>query len=152
MKRSEIAILLTKVAAFDQRTIGEADVEAWAEVFEDTGVELPECMAAVTAHFKASTDRLMPNEIIRLTKAIRNARIKTALDRHLGNVPMPGDLDQVQERAWRKAWTAAVHAGHPDPIQSANDALGLRPLREALIAMPAEVREGIERFAKEHSV
>lgn len=152
MKRSETTILLTKIAAFDQRTIGEADVEAWSEVLTKAEVTLPDAMAAVGDHFTESTDRLMPNEIIRRAKVTRNARVKAALDANLGNVPMPGDLDQVQERAWRKAWTAAVHGGHSDPVQYANDMLGLQPLEVALVTMPKEVRDGIRKFAADHAV
>jgi hypothetical protein len=56
--KSEMALLLGKAAAFDQRTVGESDIEAWHECIGD--LDFKEAMSAVTNHYRYSTDRLMP--------------------------------------------------------------------------------------------
>lgn len=95
MQPSETAELLTYIAAFDRRTIGKADVLAWHEIIGH--LELMDCKQAVTAHFRESTDYLMPAHVVRLARNIadtrRNRETIAALPRGKG-VPMP---DEVRE-------------------------------------------------------
>lgn len=72
MNRSETALLLGAMAARDQRTIGETDVLAWHEDLSDLPFE--DCRAAVSRHFRESTDRLMPAHIRRQVRIIRDER------------------------------------------------------------------------------
>lgn len=72
MNRSETALLLGSIAARDQRTIGETDVLAWHEDLGDLPFE--DCRAAVTRHFRDSTDRIMPAHIRRQVRIIRDQR------------------------------------------------------------------------------
>jgi hypothetical protein len=58
VKKSEVARVLTRAASFDQRTLGDADVDAWFQVIGD--LDFAECMAKVIEHYRSSTDRLMP--------------------------------------------------------------------------------------------
>jgi hypothetical protein len=81
MNRSEIALLLGAVAARDRRTIGEADVLAWFEDLGDLGFE--EARAAVSRHFRESTDYLMPAHIRQHVKVIRTETRKAAEVREL---------------------------------------------------------------------
>lgn len=70
MKKSEIALLLGACAARDSRTVGESDVEAW---YEDLGdLEYAEALAAVSGHYRESTDRIMPAHIRRLCRIARD--------------------------------------------------------------------------------
>lgn len=58
MKPGDAARVLAKAAAFDQRTIGEADIAAWYEALAD--LDAADALAAVTRHYAESDKRLMP--------------------------------------------------------------------------------------------
>ena len=76
MNRSETATLLAKIAAFDRRTIGEADVLAWHEILEP--YPLAQCMEAVRRYFTETSDWCMPAEIVRRVKEERSERLRWA--------------------------------------------------------------------------
>lgn len=61
MTRAETARLLALCAAFDRRTVGEADVFAWHSVLEDVSFE--HGTAAVKAHYADSREWIMPSDI-----------------------------------------------------------------------------------------
>lgn len=61
MTKTETAQLLTLVAAFDRRTLGEADVEAWHLIVAD--LEPNDCMEAVRGHYMTETRWLMPADV-----------------------------------------------------------------------------------------
>lgn len=62
MTKSEVALILAKAAAFDARTVGEADIEAWHECIGD--LDFTDAMEAVTSHYRHSSDRLMPSHLV----------------------------------------------------------------------------------------
>jgi len=64
MTRSQVTLVLAKAAAFDQRTIGEADAEAWMDVIGDLPFDAAK--AAVSTHYRAETRRIMPADIRRI--------------------------------------------------------------------------------------
>ena len=105
MKPSDAAVLLAKMSAFDQRTIGEADAEAWAEALGD-GVTLDDALDVVTDHYRASRDRIMPADVLAAVRRVRVQRLRDA-----GTPPIPGDLSQQLERIWRQRWCELVKAG-----------------------------------------
>lgn len=63
MSKSEIALLLAFVAAYDQRTIGEADVEAWHLASQYANWESEAAKRAVVAHYAQSRQRIMPGDV-----------------------------------------------------------------------------------------
>jgi hypothetical protein len=149
MKHSETTILLSKIAAFDQRTIGVADVEAWSEVLTAANVELVDAMSAVADHFGQTSDRLMPAQLIKLSKtSIRKRRLRDA-----GVPPMPGGLTWKQEKDWREEWCEQVKAGasRDSAAIKASDRLQMS-CEQRGIPMPDELRRSIESFANAHSV
>lgn len=75
MTPAETAALLAFAAAFDRRTIGEADVLAWQTVLHDIPFE--PAKAAVTAHYAAETRWIMPADI---RQTVRRNRADTAAD------------------------------------------------------------------------
>lgn len=152
MMPSDAAVLLTKISAFDQRTIGEADAAAWAEIMTDAEIALDDVLPLVTDHYRTSHNRLMPVDLISAVRRVRAARLADAINAVNGHIPIPGDLDQAQERAWRQLWVEAAKAGDPDPVKVANHALGIRPLELELTPMPVEVRERIVGFVRQHAV
>lgn len=72
MNITDTTAVLAKLAAFDQRTVGEADLAAWHEVVGH--MELQDCLAAVTAHYREQAVRAMPADIRRLAITIRDQR------------------------------------------------------------------------------
>lgn len=72
MTRTEAALALAYAAAFDRRTVGVTDAEAWAEAL--SGISLDDAKAAIAEHYGASTDYLMPAHIRAIVKAKRAAR------------------------------------------------------------------------------
>jgi len=72
MTPADTARVLSKAAAFDQRTIGAADVAAWHEAIGD--LEAADALAAVTRHFQRTDQRVMPSHIRRLAAEIARER------------------------------------------------------------------------------
>lgn len=77
MNLQETTRVLAKAQAFDRRTIGEADIRAWHEALED--VDAVDALNAVTAHYRATADWLMPAHI--RTLAAQAARERHRLER-----------------------------------------------------------------------
>lgn len=61
MNLTETAAVLAKAAAFDRRTVGDADILAWQEALAD--VDVADALVAVTAHYREQTEWLMPAHI-----------------------------------------------------------------------------------------
>lgn len=101
MNRSQIALLLTAIAGRDQRTIGDADVLAWHQDVGDLAYD--DALAAVTRHFRESTDRIMPAHIRRIVRIIHDEqRAHTAV----AALP-PGKFDADPDRDERLARNVA---------------------------------------------
>ncbi|MFJ2630901.1 hypothetical protein ACIO6U_02915 [Streptomyces sp. NPDC087422] len=66
MTRSEAAQLLAIAAGVDQRTIGDADVQAWQMVLHD--ILLEPAVAALRDHYREQTRRVMPADIVQRVK------------------------------------------------------------------------------------
>lgn len=79
MTPSETATVLAKCAAYDARTIGEADVAAWHEIIGH--LHVTHCLEAVAIHYREHTTRAMPADIRKLATDIQ-ARQRAALNRH----------------------------------------------------------------------
>lgn len=104
MNLTDTAKLLTVVASYDRRQVGEADVLAWHEALHDLDVGL--CREAVAAHYRTSTEWLMPAHLRRLTAAARNdAAARRALE-----PTRPGD-GRRPKPAWFDEAAAAFRRG-----------------------------------------
>ena len=135
MNLSETTLVLAKAQAYDNRTVGAANVAAWQEVLADIGLD--EALAAVTDHFKNSTDYLQAAHIIRFHESGRYDG-KRLLE-IAGPPDYPSDLTLQAERQFRLAYQAAVRRGLPaDQANAAADReLGYR--RPELVARPASI-------------
>lgn len=101
MNRQQAAILLSLAAARDRRTIGDADVMAWAE--DLTSIEFDDAREAVTRHYRASTDWLMPAHVVSIVKIIREER-RRAIPHEVRSLPSRFEPDEDRaERAHRGA-------------------------------------------------
>jgi hypothetical protein len=72
MTPGETARVLGKAAAFDQRTVGAADVAAWHEAIGDLNDD--DALAAVTRHYQQTDQRIMPAHLRRLVAEIERER------------------------------------------------------------------------------
>jgi hypothetical protein len=68
----DIVDVLTKCAAYDQRTVGEADVMAWHEILGR--VDRGDALEAVRVHYGETSERAMPAHIRKLAAGIRDTR------------------------------------------------------------------------------
>ncbi len=143
MNRGDVARVLTKAAAFDSRTIGEADIAAWYEAIGD--LEAVDALASVTRHYRETSDRLMPAHVRRLVTEIARERHRTArearevaaaqreaiergptsdrsddvaaLIAQLRHILPPGDPDALKPRGeyWRREYRRYQRQEHAQP-------------------------------------
>ncbi len=73
INRDQIIDLLSVVATYDRRTVGEMDVRAYGEAAERAGWTFDEAVEAVHRHFATSTAWLMPGHITDTLRAQRSA-------------------------------------------------------------------------------
>lgn len=103
MNLTETATLLTMCAAYDRRTIGEADVHAWQAVLPD--IRFEDARKAVIDHYRDHRDWIMPADVRAIARKARTDR----LARHLELVPdadpddVPGYLAALREDRMRTA-------------------------------------------------
>ena len=94
MTKTETAQLLTFIAAFDRRTIGEADVEAWHLILADA--DATDCAEAVRQHFATSREWLMPADVNTGARAVANRRVgrqrRAALEAEIAAENPPAEL------------------------------------------------------------
>lgn len=72
MNRAETARLLSKCAAYDNRTVSEAAAMAWAESLSD--VDFGDALEAVARHYAVSTTWIMPADVREHAEAIAEER------------------------------------------------------------------------------
>jgi hypothetical protein len=96
VKPSEVATLLAKCAAYDRRTIGEADVAAWHDALRD--VPFGDASTAVTEHYVRVSDWIGVSDVRNGVRRIRAERLARA-----GSAPPP-DVDPDDVPAYLDAY------------------------------------------------
>lgn len=76
MDKVEVAKLLARASAFDNRIVNDVNVAAWHEVLWQVDYDL--AVAAVNEHFKTSTEYLMPVHVSNGAKVQRDRRDRQA--------------------------------------------------------------------------
>lgn len=124
MTHNEIVKILALAAAFDQRAVGESDIDAWLVIANECGWTFPLARRSVIEHYKRDGERprIRPAHI---TDRIDTAR--EAIRRHVFKTDLvpPRELadDPAAEIVWRRRYTAdfvdralaAWAAGEPLP-------------------------------------
>lgn len=118
MTPEDVVDVLTKAAAFDQRTVGEADVLAWHEVLHRC--DRDDALAAVTRHYTDSRERIMPADVVRLARVVREERQRQLARHEVRALPSRFEDDVTRDVRVR------------DGIAACRDVL--RPLMERLAA------------------
>lgn len=110
MTIDEVIDVLTVAAAFDFRSIGEADAIAWHAVLSD--LDFSDARAAVLVHYAETCDRIMPANVRQRVKAMRRER----LAREIAPAPPAGLADApVRYRAELQAGITRIADGHRVP-------------------------------------
>jgi hypothetical protein len=78
MTLDEVAALLAVCAAYDARTVGPTDLDAWEAIVGD--VTFADARDAALAHYSESRDRVMPVDIRQRVRAMRLARLENVQD------------------------------------------------------------------------
>ena len=105
MTPEETGMLLAICAAYDRRTVGEADVIAWYRAIGD--LPYAACENAVVAHYAASRAWIMPADIRAKAAAASGAPHSSAC--RAGN---------CRECVW--SWCACVHHGASPAVGDGN--------------------------------
>jgi hypothetical protein len=109
---AEAVELLTLAAAFDRRTVGEADARAWAAALHNVPLD-QDARAAVARHFAESTEWFTPAHA-------RSVRHRIRAERLAGGTPLyeppPGDETGEQYLARRRAQIRAIADGREQPV------------------------------------
>ncbi|QAX92801.1 hypothetical protein SEA_AUSTINTATIOUS_40 [Streptomyces phage Austintatious] len=143
MTPADAAELLTLAAAFDRRTVGEADARAWAAALHSMPLD-DDARAAVARHY-GETDRWLTPAHVRQQRArIRAERVNAATIVYDG---IPGETG-AESIARRRALLAAVADGRVAG-PSMRGALGFSEERPMLALPAAATREERDQFAAE---
>ncbi|MGI5485180.1 zinc finger domain-containing protein [Microtetraspora malaysiensis] len=106
MNIEDTADILATCAAYDARTVGEADILAWHQIIGDLPYE--QARDAVVEHYRAEHRRIMPADVRARVKAIRERLIARA------PIPQPSP-DPGQYRAELAATVRALADGRRLP-------------------------------------
>jgi hypothetical protein len=113
MIKSEVAKLLAFCAAYDQRTIGKSDVEAWAEALDSPwvpNIDLDEAQSAVVAHYRETTQRINVADVLKRVKADRADRLGKGIPVRRQGVPATDEYRRI-----RAEWEAREHPHRRQP-------------------------------------
>ena len=113
MNLPEAQMLLTVAAAFDNRKPDADAATAWSVALD--GYRFEDCRDAIVAHYRSSSDWLMPAHVVAAVKRMRAGRIDAAA------LTPPRDLDPDDTAAYRR-WLAGERArvadgGEPVPVE-----------------------------------
>lgn len=127
MNAEEISDVLAKAAAFDQRTVGAADILAWLEVVGD--LDRADALEGVARHYRETSNRMMPADLRRHVKAIREERQRRA-PHEIRELPSRFEADDIRDQRLREG-LAMVLAALPQPEPGSADDLHQRAARRA---------------------
>lgn len=78
MTPQEVIDLLSIIAGYDRRTIGQVDVESWRRALDDPripNIGYDECVDAVILHYRDTAEFVMPSHILTRVKAHRGSTL-----------------------------------------------------------------------------
>lgn len=108
MNHLEAIHLLARVAAYDHRQVGTADVDAWTETLAD--ITHADATQAVDTHYRRTRTPITPADVYAEVRRIRRDRLD-----HAGRTPQP-PVDPDDVHTWlaaRRAQLAAIADGQP---------------------------------------
>jgi hypothetical protein len=141
MTPAEAAALLAVAAAFDNRKPDADAAKAWSIVLD--GYRFEDCRDAIVAHYRVSSEWLMPERVIAAVKKVRGDRLGTAEPPS----PPPGmDADDVAGYlAWLAAERQSIADGNPPTERPALPSRNLGDLKALMPKVPDVPRIATER-------
>lgn len=80
----DVVDVLTLCAAYDRRTVGEFDIQAWLDALTIAGVtSRDDALQAVRMHHAGTTDWCKPSHVAAIVRSIRDARFRNVTDSEL---------------------------------------------------------------------
>lgn len=133
MTRADMSRLLTLAAAFDNRMIDEAMIEAWFAAIGD--YDFDDAKGAVASHYRSSPDRLMPSHVTQFVAEQRHQLVEAsymARQRELlASYRIPDDEKPTgPTQAFLDAKAVLVRAGNVPP---ADDVAGSSSVSSASV-------------------
>lgn len=100
MNLEDAGRVLAVAAAYDRRTIGKADLLAWADALDD--LDPTECITAIRAHYREQTAWCMPAHVRQLiAQAHREAAERRRNQNQLRAIDgAKHDAQQVDHHSW----------------------------------------------------
>lgn len=108
MTPEEVVDVLSKCAAYDQRTVGEVDVMAWHEIL--ARVELSDALDAVRRHYGESRERAMPADILKLSRISRDERRRIESRAAPLALPSRFETDDIRDERLRRGVAEVIAA------------------------------------------
>ena len=130
MTPAEAQLLLGIAASFDNRKPNEEAAVAWSHALD--GIRFQDARDAIVAHYRTSSDWLMPQKVIAEVKRIRSKRIAEA-----GDPTPPPDLNPAETIAWLKDWKRRVGDGEQPDDLAAYGELKPRHMPDLMRALPS---------------
>lgn len=132
MTDDEVVDLLTLIASFDRRTVGDTDVDAWSLTVGD--LPFDDAKVAVVKHYRESREWLMPADVRRAVRAIREERIKVR------PLPAPTPEEAVDPRVYKQRMAEIVRrvGNGKMPFQAIEAGAGAGPSEEYVNARSPE--------------
>lgn len=133
MTPQEAAALLAVAAAFDNRKPDPDAARAWSIALD--GMRFTDCRDVIVAHYRASTEWLMPIHVIAAVKKLRASRLETAEPPS----PPPGmDADDVEGYLrWLASVRQAIADGEEQPEPPALPRRHLPDLKALMPSVPS---------------
>jgi hypothetical protein len=118
MNLQETAMVLAKCQAFDRRTVGVTDVEAWWEALHD--LEVYDALDAVTRHYRDRREWIMPSDVRHLAADIdreRRRAVREATEAEQRAIDARPATTTDRSREVRDAVRAILPKGDPDKLR-----------------------------------
>ena len=147
MTPQEAAALLTVAAAFDNRKPDPDAAQAWALALGD--LPFTDCRDAIVAHYRKTTEWLMPAHVLELVKRVRDKRIA---DHEGALTPPPHAREGDAHRDWLREAKRRLGDGEPVEAIAWTDPDAIeRHLPDLRQLMPTPIRDALHPTTAEES-
>ena len=130
VNQQEAAALLAVAAAFDNRKPDPDAATAWAAALAE--FRFIDCRDAIVAHYRSSSEWLMPSKVIAEVKRIRGKRLDETPEPN-----PPAELTPLETIAWLADVRRRIADGEVISVPEVGG-----------VPMPKELAEGMSRFGR----
>lgn len=146
MTPAEAQMLLSIAASFDNRKPNEEAAVSWSHALD--GLRFEDARDAIVAHYRASSEWLMPAKVISEVRRIRSKRIAEA-----GDLTPPPDLTPLETIAWLKDAKRRIGNGETVDDLAAYGELTPRHMPDLLRVLPSPDDEPTDTYrAAKHAL